>query len=338
MEANKDYIVMKFGGSSQCLQGMNVIYEKIKEYLLSNNKIILVISAVEKTTNNLYGIINFVEGSYEYIYNVHKNLCESIDINFLEIEEYLKILKFDMICYESKPFINLIQTKLKILSWGEILASKIVHMFLNKKNINCKYLSAHSFIKNDNISKNIDRDTLNLKGEFYCDINILTSMLNNNFNVFVTQGFIATTADDKYCVLTRSGSNTSASLIANSINAKKLEIFTDVSGIYSGDPRKINNTKIIPYAKYDICLEASSMGTNLIHPFSVRPCLEKNIPIHIKNTFDPQSVGTIITNQMHDHIKTKSNVYLISIQEDVTIFKIYSLNMSEGYGFMADIK
>lgn len=339
MEIQNNFIVMKFGGSSQCLQGMNVICNKIKEHLSENNKVVLVISAVNKTTNNLYGILNFVDGSYEYIYSVHKELCESIGIDFCEIEHYLNMLKSDMIDYKTKPFIDIVQIKLKILSWGEILSSKIVFSYLNKNNVDCQYLSAHSFIKNDNVSANIDRDTLNVKGEFYCEKNVLGNMLENSFNVFVTQGFIATTADNKYCVLTRSGSNTSASLIANAINAKRLEIFTDVSGIYSGDPRKIQNTKIIPRAKYDVCLEASSMGTNLIHPFSIRPCSEKNIPIYIKNTFDQIATGTVITNHVEDN-KTKydeSEIYLISVQDDVTIFKIYSLNMSEGYGFMADI-
>lgn len=328
------FIVMKFGGSSQCLQGMTVILQKIKEYLTSNYKIILVISAVGKTTNNLYGIVNFVENSFESIYDVHKKLCESIDLDFTELEKCLELLRSDMLDYKYKPFSDLLQLKLKIISWGEILASKIVHGYLNKNGISCEYLTAHSFIKNDNISTNIDSDTLNLKGEFYCDKTMLLNMIGTTNNVFVTQGFIATTADNKYCVLTRSGSNTSASLIANAVDAEKLEIFTDVSGIYSGDPRKMENTKVIPRAKYDICLEASSMGTNLIHPFSIRPCLEKNIPIHIKNTFDPTCEGTIITSAVEC---TKSSVYLISVQDNVTIFKIYSLNMSEGHGFMADI-
>lgn len=335
-QSQNKFIVMKFGGSSQCLQGMTVILEKIREYLQQPNyKVIVVVSAVGKTTNHLYEIVNFINNSFKLIYDTHKQLCESLNINFSQIEQYLGEIYTDMIDYKSKPFVDLLQLKLKIISWGEILASKIVNSFLNNNRINCKYLSAHTFIRNNNVSTNIDHLTLNLKGEFYCDKNVLANMLTTS-NVFVTQGFIATTADNKYCVLTRSGSNTSASLIANVVDAEKLEIYTDVSGIYSGDPRKIQNTQIIPYAKYDICLEASSMGTNLIHPFSIRPCQEKNIPIYIKNTFDPTSDGTVITNHHVDN-QTIDNIYLISIQDSVTIFKIYSLNMSEGYGFMADI-
>ncbi len=330
MTENNKFIVMKFGGSSQCLHGMQVICSKISNYLKFNKKVILVISAVGKTTNHLYEITDFIEESYQKIYNTHKQLCQSIDIDFDPIKELLTMLENDVIQYRTMPFVDLIQLKLKIISWGEILASKIVWSYLNKNNVNCQYLKAHSFIKVDNFASNIDRDTLNIKGDFFCDKQVLLNMLGS-FNVFVTQGFIATTIDNAYCVLTRSGSNTSASLIANAVNAEKLEIYTDVSGIFTGDPRKITNTKVIPYANYEFCLEASSNGTNVIHPFSIRPCMDKNIPIHIKNTFDPLSTGTIITNQ--HNIET----YLISLQTNVTIFKIHSMNMSEGYGFMADI-
>lgn len=328
-----NFIVMKFGGTSQCAQGINVILSKITEYVNSQKKIILVISAVNKTTNDLYKIIDSDPNAYENLFNVHKSYCENINVDFDIIKPYLDELKQDMIDYKYKPFCSTSQLKLKIISWGEILASKIVFECLKNHGINVDYLNAHRFMKNRSHSDNIDNDTLNLKGAFYCDKDVLSKLITN-YDVYVTQGFIATTSDNKLCVLTRSGSNTSASLIANSVDAEKLEIFTDVSGIYSGDPRKIANTKVIPFARYDVCLEASSTGTQLIHPFSLKPCSDKHIPIHIKNTFDPDSTGTIINGFDRQDLQT---VHLISVQNDVTIFKIFSLDMSEGYGFMSDI-
>lgn len=335
------FIVMKFGGSSQCLQGMTVILQKLNEHLKVNHRIVFVISAVGKTTNNLYGIVNFVDGSYEKIYDAHKQLCNEINVDFSQIDQYLQCLYTDMITYKYEPFGGTQQLKLKIVSWGEILASKIVHLFLQSKGITCEYLNAHMFMRNKSNSNDIDGDTLNLKGEFYCDKQVLHSLISKH-KVCITQGFIAKTHDDKYCVLTRSGSNTSASLIANALDAERLEIFTDVCGIYSGDPRKIENTQIIPFARYDVCLEASSMGTQLIHPFSIKPCSDKNIPIFIRNTFEPDKTGTVINTTGHSNEKVvcgcgSNSVHLISIQDTATIFQIYSLDMSEGYGFMADI-
>ena len=327
------YIVLKFGGSSQCLEGINVILDKIREYTNSGYKIILVISAVGKTTNNLYGIVNFVPNSFETIYLIHKQYCESIGVNFSEIEHLLDQLKFDMLDYKYKPFGNSSQLKLKIISWGEILASKIVHMALTKNDITNEYLNAHQFIRNRSHSDLIDHDTLNLRGEFFCDTMTLNQLIAE-YDVCVTQGFVATTSDNKLCVLTRSGSNTSAALIANAVGAERLEIFTDVSGLYSGDPRKISNTKIIPFVGYDVCLEASTAGTQLVHNQSLGPCKEKHIPIHIKNTFNPNSIGTIINGF---ESSTIDDVYLISIQNNITIFKISSLDMFEEYGFMHNI-
>ena len=100
------YIVLKFGGSSQCKTGTSVILQKIKEYVESDYGIILVISAVGKTTNNLYSIVNFEKDKYEIIYNTHKKYCEDIGIDFCNLEPLLKELKVCMEDYFSKSFIN----------------------------------------------------------------------------------------------------------------------------------------------------------------------------------------------------------------------------------------
>lgn len=329
------FVVLKFGGSSQCKQGITVICDKLNEFISEGKKVILVISAVGKTTNNLYGIVNSVEGSYESIVSVHEKYCKSIGVDFSVISTYLDNLKQDMNDYKYTPFANTTQLKLKIISWGEILASKIVNTYLNNNYIRCEYLNAHRFMRNKSHSNKIDHDTLNLKGEFYCDKLMLDKLTDlSNMNVFVTQGFVASTCDNKLCVLTRSGSNTTAALIANAVNAEKLLIYTDVSGVYSADPRKIQNVKVIECVRYNIALEASSMGNQLIHPFSIRPCLEKHIPICIKNTFEPHSTGTIINGFRAKH---RNDIHLIVTQNDVTIFKISSLDMFEGHGFVFDI-
>lgn len=327
------YIVLKFGGSSQCKQGMEVIVNKIKEYK-NDHKVILVISAVGKTTNNLYGLTNCEADKYQIIYDVHKKFCENIDVDFSLVEPLLEELKDDFNKYVNKPFVDITQQKLKIISYGECIASKIVHHYLMNNDVKNIFLNAHLFMKNKHASTEIDVDTLNIKGEFMCDNNILLNLIKEH-DVSVTQGFIANTSDNKYCVLTRSGSNTSASLIASAINAVRLEIWTDVNGLYTADPRKILGAKMIPFIKYNVCQEAAAMGSQIIHPYSIKPCESKHIPIHIRNTFDPLGGGTIINgNNFNDD---KYNVHLISYQGNVTVFQITSLDMWESYGFVHDI-
>jgi aspartate kinase len=328
-------IVLKFGGSSQCYTGINVILNKIKKYTDNNNKIFLVVSAVGKTTNNLYEIVNGNMYAYDIIYDTHIKYCKSINVDFDCITELLDELKTDMTEYHGKPFINITQKKLKIISYGEILASTIVHKFLRNNFIDNKFINAHLFMKNRGSINDIDDFTLNTKGEFYCIEKLVNKLIEEN-DVVITQGFIASTSDNGYCVLTRSGSNTSASLIANAINASRLEIWTDVNGLYTADPRKIKNAKMIPYIRYAACQEAAAMGSQIIHPFSIKPCEAKNIPIHIRNTFNSDLNEYTVING-HEMIKDTYNVHLISYQKDVTVFKIESFDMWEAHGIVYDI-
>jgi aspartate kinase len=337
-------IVLKFGGSSQCEQGLNVILAKTKEYLENNYSLIFVISAVGKTTNNLYSIVNGHYDVFNIIYQEHQTLSEQMKINFSSIDLKLSelksvIAKLETITCTLVDCVDNIEDvtynlRLKIISFGEVLSSMIVYEFL-KTSVEVEYLDVTKLIKNKNISSSIDKQTLNMGGEFYCDpdeISNISSKIKPK-SVIVTQGFIAGTSDNKICILTRSGSNTSASLIASALNAVRLEIWTDVSGLYTSDPRKISNTKVIKYVNYAVCQEAAAMGSQIVHPFSIKPCEEKSIPIHIKNTFKPEDLGTIITETPD----TKNEVHLISCQTDVTILEITSMDMWEGYGFVYDI-
>ena len=199
--------------------------------------------------------------------------------------------------------------------------------------MNNTLLNAHHFMKNKSPAMAIDVSSLIIKGEFYCDRTILDIFLKSG-NVFVTQGFIASTSDMKYCILTRSGSNTSASLIANILDASRLEIWSDTNGLFTADPRKIENAKLIKDITYKMCQEASAVGTQMIHPYSIKPCSEKKIPIHIKNTFCPEEIGTVINCHDKEHMHKS---YMISYQGNITVFKISSMDMWEGHGFVSDI-
>jgi aspartate kinase len=214
------------------------------------------------------------------------------------------------------------------------MSSAIVSSFLSINNIENKLLNAHHFMKNKSSSEYIDHDNLGIKGEFYCDSDVLHKLIGNN-NVCVTQGFISMTSDNKFCVLTRSGSNTTGALIASVVDAEKLEIFTDTNGLYTTDPRKVKEAKLIPYVSYSVAQEAAACGAKILHPLSILPCEKKHIPIFIKNTFDPNGQSTIINGKNND--QNYNNVHLLTCQENVSIFQITSLDMWETSGVMYEI-
>lgn len=327
------YRVLKFGGSSQCKEGLNVILKKIKEYTEENYKLIFVISAVGKTTNNLYEITKGDKTKYNIIYVEHEKLCKDIGIDFAKTQLILDKLNEDIDKYLYDEFTDQTQQKIKIISYGEILSSHIVNDFLRLNSIDSHILNAHLFIKNRSSSEKIDSFTLNIDDEFYCDETMLLNLIKNK-QICVTQGFISLTNDNKYCILTRSGSNTTASLIANAVRANRLEIWTDVNGLYTADPRKIKNARIIPYITYALCQEASVMGSHIIHPYSIKPCEELGIPIHIKNTFNDSGDSTVI-NCCNG--KVIDDVHIISYKGNITLFRIESKNMFGRYGFASEI-
>ena len=337
IETKKDIIVFKYGGSSICSAGLCVMRDRLINMFKDgahNKHIVLVISAMGKTTNKLYSITNMDCSKYTEIYTEHQKICEEIRIDFQQVKSLLEMLAQDITDYQSKPFIDITQQKLKIISYGEYLSSMIVHKYLESCGLHNKYMNAHTFIKNKNTSDTIDADSLNIKGEFVCNAEILKGLTDYTY-ISVTQGFIASTNDNKYCILTRSGSNTSAALIANALNAQCLYISTDVSGLYTTDPRKVQSVKKIDVIDYSVCQEAAAMGSQIIHPYSIKPCQEKHIPIHICSTFGELNAGTIIK---YDNIEDKKNmVHLIACQSNTTVFQITSIDMWETYGFVYDI-
>ena len=94
--------------------------------------------------------------------------------------------------------------------------------------------------------------------------------------------------------MSRGGSDNTASLIAEKINAEKLEIWTDVDGIYNANPSIIKDANIVEYIDYDLSQELSAMGAKVLHPYCIKPCQRANIPIHIKNTYGSNNKNTIL--------------------------------------------
>ena len=235
-------VVLKYGGSSQTLDTYNLIANRVNN---KSNKYIIVLSAIKGITNKL---INFTStknfNSWNEILLENNNFCincvnERTTFN-IEMENTLWDLEKD---------------KIKIIAMGEFFTTHILNHFLQKKGIKSKFLSSFDIIKSN--QKNIGFYN---KGEFVANSEILLNELNNN-DVLVIPGFSGTSINDEPCILGRGGSDTTGSIIASSINAKCYEIWTDVDGIYTCDPRFIKNTKIINYINYNAAQEIAAAGS-----------------------------------------------------------------------------
>lgn len=319
------YIVYKLGGTSQSKIGYDRLIQEIKNNI-DNHKIFVVLSAVSGVTNNLVKFtetkdIKYIQTVIELNYNLitdlnlSEELFDNVKNKLLELcANYIK--SYDMTC---------IYEKSEIIGYGEVFSTNIFYKYIDSY---FKYNSTtlHNSYKYIKSKKEIFQ--CNSSVEFYFDI---TNLELEDINIF--QGFIGSTPSGKKVLLGRGGSDTTGSLIASAIKSKYYEVWTDVDGIYTADPR-IFNAKFIEKIDYELIQELASMGAKVMHPLSIKPCFDENIPIYVKNTFNESSNGTKITCLKDCDII--SNTFY-AIQKNETVFKIKSLNMWNSFGFLNDI-
>jgi len=310
-------IVQKYGGSSITKVGFAVIKKQIEK----NNKLIIVLSALSGTTSEL---IKFTE-TYKIeiidkIIENHKKFIFELGLK----DDCLSTLFNDLVSISNLLILDYNNKKLKssVIGFGEYLSTEILDNYLDGKYF---LADAREFIKTNEVHNAIFMTSI-----FYCDCEIIKKKVYDN-NIIIVQGFNGSTIDNKHCVLSRGGSDTTASLIANAVNAEKLEIWTDVTGIYNADPRFITDAKLIENLDYTITKEITAIGAKVLHPYSISPCQEKNIPIIIKNTYSDNLVNTIINNKKNDNYK------LLIKKDSNTFFNICSINIWNQSGFVADI-
>jgi aspartokinase/homoserine dehydrogenase 1 len=206
------------------------------------------------------------------------------------------------------------RTKDRISSYGEWLSSQIVSAKLKADGISNEWKDARELIVTDfnYTAGEVQFDITNKK--------IKQFISNSGALLFIIPGFIAADQDGITTTLGRGGSDYTAAIIAAALNADLLEIWTDVSGMMTADPRLTANARIIPQISYQEAMELSHFGAKVIYPPTIQPVMSKNIPVIIKNTFAPNDKGTLIESQNKKNgnivrgISSINNISLISLE------------------------
>jgi aspartokinase/homoserine dehydrogenase 1 len=178
----------------------------------------------------------------------------------------------------------------KIISYGEILSSKIISATFESKGIKQKWIDSRDLIKTNSNYFNAAVD----KPLTYSTIAKYLAAPGNAFDLYIAPGYVASDAQGNTTTLGRGGSDYTAAIYAAATDATALEIWTDVSGLMTADPRIVQNAKEIPEISYQEAMELSHFGAKVIYPPTIQPVMHKNIPVWIKNTFEPYHIGTII--------------------------------------------
>lgn len=217
----------------------------------------------------------------ELISNNNRNALQIVEENFTELKNICEGI------YRLGELTN--RTKDKVVSFGELLSSKIISSYLTSINLNHQWVDSREVIITDN---NFGNAVVNF-GITYEKINSKFKIQNSK--LFLAPGFISSTETGVTTTLGRGGSDYTAAIFAGAVNAENLEIWTDVSGMMTADPRWVTNVKNIQHTSYKEAMELSHFGAKVIYPPTIQPAMQKNIPIWIKNTFEPNAYGTRIT-------------------------------------------
>lgn len=318
--------VFKFGGASvKEVEGFVNVGEILQKF--RDEKIVIVVSAMGKTTNALEEIVKShyaqdgkANDLLQEIKTSHLNLIKELfpvsdevllDINdtFVEIEWVL----------DESPHEDYDYTYDQIVSIGELLSSKILVHFLKHLNILCEWLDIRDIILTDNTYRDArvqwDVTLINAKSKI--------EPLLNKVNHVVTQGFIGSTSENFTTTLGREGSDYTAAILSFCLDAESMHIWKDVPGVLTGDPRIFDEVIKLPRLSYKEAIEMTYYGAKVIHPKTIKPIQNKQIPLFVRPFLDPESEGTVISDE-----KELSYPPVIVIEPDQALLHISTNDFS----------
>jgi aspartokinase/homoserine dehydrogenase 1 len=323
--------VLKFGGKSLSNgEGLNKVVSIISDKVNQGEQIAVVVSARGNATDELEDILRIAakNGNYKPLLESFK-AYQTSDYPQVDLSEEFNIL--DKL-FEGVSLIGDYSNKIKdqILSKGELLSAKLLTSILIEKGIPANFVDTRELLKTD--SKFGDAQPL----EQLSKKNVINYFkLHNGETVNIVTGFIGSNNNNDTTTLGRNGSNYTASLIANYLDAEELQNFTHVDGIYTANPDLVADAKKIEFLSFNEANELANFGATILHAKTIIPLLEKNIPLRILNTFNHENHGTLITsNSAKEGIKTLSvleNVSLVNLEGrgllgkagvDARIFKV----------------
>jgi len=295
-------LVLKFGGTSMGSRDAMKKVVEITRHKLKDSKVVIVVSAMSGTTDTLINSGEMAAGQHES----YKELIRLSEERHMQVltdlipVQHLNGIKAITRNYftEIRELCNGIfllgeisaRVRDRLAGYGELLSSNIIATVFNTSDTSCDWKDARELIRTNSAFSHAAVD-------FSVTNELITDYFRNNpSRLTVVPGFIGSDVRGIATTLGRGGSDYSAAILAAALDAQSLEIWTDVSGMMTADPRWVNHARIIPEISYREAMELSHFGAKVIYPPTIQPVLNKNIPAWIKNTFHPEDHGTVIRN------------------------------------------
>jgi aspartate kinase len=308
--------VFKFGGASaSTIDRIQNIATIIKQY--DGEQLMVIISAIGKTTNALEKV---TEAFYAGNLDEALQLFETIKQQHIQTAKDLMQKGFDACQSQLNDFFTEVEWLLhdkpvrgydyyydQVVCVGELLSTCIISHFLNEVNVKNEWKDVRDILRTDNNFRdaNVDFDVTAKNTE-----SITTSFKQTN--IIITQGFVGCTDENESTTLGREGSDYTAAIFANLLNAESLTIWKDVEGVMNADPKEFPDAQLINELSFDEVIEMAYYGAQVIHPKTIKPLQNKGIPMYVKCFLDASLPGTVIHKK---HIKNLPPIIVIKQQQ-----------------------
>jgi len=279
--------VYKFGGAS--VRNAGGIRNLAHIVSLREGDLMVVVSAMGKTTNALERVLNALwvgntataQQEWTALIDYHTTILQELGLSadilpIHDLPDLQDATNYDL-SYD------------QLVSWGELISTTIVNAYLQTQGIDSEWLDMTHLLRTDATYRDANVDMM-VSAQQIC-----TAVAQSDKHIFVAQGFIGGTADGLRTTLGREGSDYTAALLGNILNAESVTIWKDVPGILNADPRLVQDTVLIPELTYNDAVELSYSGAQIIHPKTIRPLENKSIPLYVKPFADPLAAGSVIS-------------------------------------------
>jgi len=325
--------ILKFGGASvKDAEGIQNVYNVLKT--IKANEVVIVVSAMGKTTNALEVVVkNYFDKSNhlqlsvqtvkDYHFEIISKLFDPTHQVFIEVENHFFDLN-QFLQQNKSPNYDFVYDQ--IVSFGEMISSKILYHYLNDNCLDLQWLDSRTLIKTDNNYRDGNVNWQQTEKQ-------ISEKLSKNQN-YITQGFLGSDENNFTTTLGREGSDYTAAIFAYCMNAESVTIWKDVAGVLNADPKHFENTTLLEQISYREAIELAFYGASVIHPKTLQPLQQKEIPFFVKSFLNPLEKGTSISKGVDLHPKlpcfiVKQPQHLISLSS-----KDFSFIMEENISYI----
>lgn len=331
------WTVLKFGGTSVSRRNRWDTIGEIAQKRCAENgtRVLIVVSAVSGVTNELIAITqgDDIPGRIAALIERHRQFCAELDLDGDAILGD-RFAALNALANDPRALARGVEWQADVLSQGELMSSTIGAHYLRAQGVDIGWTDARQWLNAIALPNQSEwQGRLSVNCDATSSAEFVEKFSQQPTQILITQGFIANHPEGGTAILGRGGSDTSAAYFGARLNAKAVEIWTDVPGMFTANPREVPDARLLSRLRYGEAQEITTTGAKVLHPRSIGPCRDALVPIRILDTTHPELPGT----QIDSEADPVEGVKAISARTGIVLVSMESIGMWHQVGFLADV-